>query len=89
MTDEIAFPSIKTMARLFDCSETQIEKLVKSGVIPPPMKLSSGCVRWDWAAVRAAMQAKGGIAAGNPDPYSVGARNATQETATKGGRVAS
>jgi predicted DNA-binding transcriptional regulator AlpA len=48
----IAYPSRATMARLFDCSESTIDEMVKRGVLPPLIKLSSGCVRWDWAEVR-------------------------------------
>jgi predicted DNA-binding transcriptional regulator AlpA len=84
MSDDIAFPSRKTMARLFDCSESMIDDMVKRGTIPPPIKLGTMCVRWDWAAVRAAIdRQKQTAAAGNSDPYSVGAINAAQEASTK------
>jgi predicted DNA-binding transcriptional regulator AlpA len=86
----IDYPSKATMARRLDCCESTVDELVKRGVIPPPIKLSNDCVRWDWAAVRVAIDARKPTAgaagtAANSDPYSMGARNAAQETAPKGG----
>lgn len=85
MSDDVAFPSRKTMARLFDCAENTIDEMVRRGVIPPPLKLG-GCVRWDWADVRAHI-ANRKTAAGS-DPYSAGARHATQDPSFKGHRNA-
>src|SRR5262245_43879938 len=50
-----SYPDRKTVAREFDCSESTVDEMVKRGVLPPPIKLSSGCVRWDWADIQRAI----------------------------------
>jgi predicted DNA-binding transcriptional regulator AlpA len=72
-----AYLSRASLARELDCSESTIDELVRRGVIPPPIRLSSGCLRWRWADVDLALK---NYAAGNggEDPISRGIRNAAQ-----------
>jgi len=82
-----AYLSRASLARELDCSESTIDEMVRRGVIPPAMRLSSGCVRWRWADVDLALK---GYAPGNDsegDPISRGIRNAAQ--ASKGSHHAS
>jgi predicted DNA-binding transcriptional regulator AlpA len=78
------YPSRATLAYLLDCSESTVDEMVKRGVIPPPMKLSAGCVRWCWADVETALQARKGGPAEVSDPYSRGVKNATQTSQGRG-----
>jgi predicted DNA-binding transcriptional regulator AlpA len=66
-----AFPSKATLARELDVAESTVDELVRRGMLPPPIKLTSGCVRWCWHDVEIALAAlKGGPATG--DPYLAG-----------------
>ena len=80
-----AYLSRASLARELDCSESTVDEMVRRGVIPPAMRLSSGCVRWRWADVDLALK---GYApgAGGEDAISRGIRNAAQ--ASKGSRNA-
>jgi predicted DNA-binding transcriptional regulator AlpA len=78
VTDIPAYPSRATMAKLLDCAESTVDELVKRGILPKPMRLTPGCVRWKWSAVVAALAS---IEQGSPaerDPYLVGVKNAAQ-----------
>jgi predicted DNA-binding transcriptional regulator AlpA len=80
MTDRPpAYVSCATLARELDVSETTVHEMVKRGVLPPPVKLSAGCVRWCWADVQVALSSLGGGRATEirGDPFLAGARNAT------------
>lgn len=48
------------LAEALDVSESQIGTLVQKGVIPRPLKFTSGCVRWRWADVDAALASMAG-----------------------------
>ncbi len=66
-----AFPSKSTLARELDCAESTIDELVRRGILPKPLKLSSGCVRWCWDDVTVALASlKGEQLIG--DPYLAG-----------------
>jgi predicted DNA-binding transcriptional regulator AlpA len=73
-----SYLSCASLARELDVSETTVQEMVRRGVLPAPIKLSSGCVRWCWADVQAAL---GSLSSGktdaSDDPFLVGARNAT------------
>ena len=43
-----AFLSKATLARELEVAESTIDELVRRGILPKPLKLSSGCVRWCW-----------------------------------------
>lgn len=65
-------------------SQSTVDELVRRGVIPGPMKLTPGCVRWSWTAVETALASLAGTA-DDGDPFMQGARNAIK-TATEGRR---
>lgn len=44
-----------TLARALEVSETTVNDLVRRGVLPRPVRLSSGCLRWRWASVDMAL----------------------------------
>jgi len=72
-----------SLAAELDVSESTVDELVRRGVLPQPLRLSHGCVRWSWAAVQAALASLQGTVNDNAqdqDPYMVGARNAAQAT---------
>ena len=73
-----SYVSCATLAKELDMSETSVREYVDKGVLPKPVKLSNGCVRWVWSHVELAL---GGIAevgtSTTIDPYMVGAVNAT------------
>jgi predicted DNA-binding transcriptional regulator AlpA len=82
MTERPAYPGKARMAVELDCAESTVDELVKRGVLPPPIKLSTGCVRWCWADVETALaslkDAQKLPDSGISDPYLRGVRNVTQ-----------
>lgn len=73
-----AFMSVATLARELDCSESTVHEMVRRGVIPRPIKLSGGCVRWHWPDVQQALIAMApASAAATADPFMAGVRNVT------------
>lgn len=50
-----AYVNIKTLAGQLQIGETQVYALVRQGVLPKPLKLSAGCVRWSWSSVQTAL----------------------------------
>ena len=78
MTRPPSYLSCASLARELDVSETTVYDMVKRGILPPPIKLSSGCVRWCWADVQTALGSLSGRKPSDAaDPFLVGARNAT------------
>ena len=63
-----AYPSKSSLARELDCAESTIDELVRRGVLPPPLRLSGGCVRWCWQEVTTALASLKGTATAS-DPY--------------------
>lgn len=74
-----AYLSCASLARELDVSETTIHEMVRRGVLPQPIKLSAGCVRWCWTDVQLALASLSGgkVQEANTDPFLKGARNAT------------
>lgn len=73
-----SYLSCASLARELECSETTIRELVQRAILPPPVRLTSGTVRWRWADVELALGSlNGGIANEVDDPYAKGARLAT------------
>jgi predicted DNA-binding transcriptional regulator AlpA len=78
-----AYPSKARLAAELDMAESTVDEMVRRGVLPGPMKLSTGCVRWCWTDVVTAMaslkdgaiQAEDGRPAPSSDPYIAGAQN--------------
>lgn len=74
-----AFLSCESLARELEISETTVYEMVRRGVLPEPIKMSPGCVRWCWAEVEVALKSLGGgsSAATASDPFLAGVRNVT------------
>ena len=72
-----SFMSCATLARELDVSESTVHEMVRRGVLPRPVRLSAGCVRWNWADVQSAL---GSMTAGGTDvdPFMTGVRNAAR-----------
>jgi predicted DNA-binding transcriptional regulator AlpA len=72
-----SYLSCATLARELDVSESTVHDMVRRGVLPQPVRLSSGCVRWRWADVEMAlcsMTAKT-HSGGAVDPFLEGLKN--------------
>jgi len=75
----IGYVSRATLASLLDCSESTVDEWVRRGIIPRPIRLPTGAVRWYWPSVLAALNSLGtepGIS--ESDPFLVGIKNVTQ-----------
>lgn len=73
-----AYLSCASLARELDVSETTVHEMVRRGVLPQPLRLSKGTVRWCWADVQTALASmSAGGSADAPDPFLEGARHAT------------
>jgi predicted DNA-binding transcriptional regulator AlpA len=68
------------LATAIGVSESTVDEMVKRGVLPKPMRLSEGCVRWSVDAVRDALASLEGRSENTPaiDPFSAGVRRVTQ-----------
>src|SRR4051812_42225816 len=74
-----SYLSRATLAAELDCSVSTIDELVRRGVLPKPLRLTNGCVRWSWDAVREALASFAATSDNdNIDPLIAGARNAAQ-----------
>jgi predicted DNA-binding transcriptional regulator AlpA len=74
-----AYVSRATLAAELEVSESTIDDMVKRGTLPKPTTLSTGCVRWSWDAVRAALASIEGQSENTAaDPVSAGTRRALQ-----------
>ena len=80
-----AYLSRASLARELDCSESTVDEWVRRGILPAPIKLSTGGVRWRWSDVDMALMSFA-PSGGGDDPYLRGIRNAAQ--ASKGSRDA-
>ena len=77
-----AYMSKATLATALDISESTVDEMVRRGVLPKPVRLSSGCVRWRWESVDAALASMmPGAEGAASDPYLRGIKNATQKAA--------
>ncbi len=72
-----AYMSRATLAHALDMAESTVDEMVRRGILPRPIKLSPGCVRWPWDAVRAALGslADTGSCKSTDDPFMVGVEN--------------
>jgi predicted DNA-binding transcriptional regulator AlpA len=76
-----AYLSRSTLARELDVAESTVDEMVKRGVLPPPIRLSAGCVRWEWKEVETALGSlKGKANPAEADPYLTGVKNVTEIT---------
>jgi predicted DNA-binding transcriptional regulator AlpA len=74
-----SYVSRKTLAHELDCAESTVDELVRRGILPKPVHLSSGCVRWCWDDVTAALAPLKSGSITEIDPYLRGARNAIKQ----------
>jgi predicted DNA-binding transcriptional regulator AlpA len=81
-----AYPSKSSLARELDCAESTIDELVRKAVLPPPLRLSNGCVRWCWAEVVTALASLKRTAADAGDPYLAAVQRGEQGGKTDKGR---
>lgn len=74
-----AFLSCASLARELEITDSTVYEMVRRGVLPPPIKMSPGCVRWCWAEVEAALRSLGGrnLDEAANDPFLTGVRNVT------------
>lgn len=80
-----SFLSRASLAVELDISESTVDEMVRRGVLPKPVKLSSGCVRWSWIAVESALASLSGTSDDGGDPFMAGAKNATKATEARRG----
>jgi predicted DNA-binding transcriptional regulator AlpA len=78
-----AYCSKATLARQLDAAESTVDELVRKAILPPPIKLSSGCVRWIWADVVTALGSLKGTARDSGDPYLAAVRGEQTSEKTK------
>ena len=64
-----AYPSKSSLARELDCAESTVDELVRKGILPKPLRLTGGCVRWCWQEVTIALSSLKGTAEETSDPY--------------------
>jgi predicted DNA-binding transcriptional regulator AlpA len=73
-----AYVCRSTLATEIDIAESTVDEMVRRGVLPRPVHLSAGCVRWCWRDVENALASLKPVADTAPlDPYAVGASNVT------------
>jgi predicted DNA-binding transcriptional regulator AlpA len=70
-----SYMSRKELAWELSVSESTVDVMVRRGIIPPPILLSAGCVRWAWEAVQERLAAASDTM-DDADPYMTGAANA-------------
>jgi predicted DNA-binding transcriptional regulator AlpA len=72
-----AYLSYDSLARELDCSETTVREMVARGILPKPVKLTNGTVRFRWATVDATLAslAGGPGEAAGADPFMEGLKN--------------
>jgi predicted DNA-binding transcriptional regulator AlpA len=72
-----SYVTCSTLARELEISESTVYEMVRRGIIPPPVKLSNGCVRWCFADVRAALASLSADCAAETtsDPFLAGLKN--------------
>jgi predicted DNA-binding transcriptional regulator AlpA len=74
-----SYPSRATLAHELDVSESTVDEMVRRGVLPKPLRLSNGCIRWCWQDVQAALVTlKVGAETSVSDPFLAGANNVTK-----------
>ncbi len=59
-------------------SESTIDEMVQRGVIPQPVRLSPGCVRWRWETVDMALASLAGVSDESSSKISEGVRRAIE-----------
>lgn len=77
-----AYLSRASLAVKLDMAESTVDDMVKRGILPAPVRLSPGCVRWCWADVATAIaslkDAQQAPDSKAGDPYTRGARDVSK-----------
>ncbi len=55
-----AYMTRASLAAELQIGESTVDEMVRRGVLPRPVRLSSGCVRWRWASVDQALSSMEG-----------------------------
>jgi len=74
-----AYLSCASLARELDCSETTVRDLVGRGLLPKPVRLTNGTVRWRWADVDAALTSLAVGELAGSDPFMEGVKNVARQ----------
>lgn len=78
-----------SLAAALEISESTVDEMVRRGVLPKPVKLSAGCVRWRWETVDRALASLGGEGNHAPANDDLGVQRAIQAAKERGrGRAA-
>lgn len=75
-----SYLSCASLARELDVSESTVQEMLRRKVLPPPVRFSSGCVRWSWSEVQLALGSiatAGRSGESEDDPFLKGVRNVT------------
>ena len=71
-----SYLSCASLARELDVSETTVREFVDRGLLPRPIKLTGGTVRWRWADVDAAVVSlMASDTRAGADPFMEGVKN--------------
>lgn len=74
-----SYLSRSALAAELDIAESTVDAMVQRGVLPRPVRLSAGCVRWCWKDVETALASlKEGADHAAADPFLAGAANVTK-----------
>lgn len=75
-----SYLSRASLAAELDMSESTVDEMVRRGVLPRPIRLSNGCVRWCWNSVEACLASLNPEAKDSApvDPYLAGVKNAAR-----------
>lgn len=78
-----AYVTRASLAAQLEIGESTVDDLVRRGVLPRPVRLSSGTVRWRWESVdRALRSMEGGVAASPEADIDEGVKRALQAAKT-------
>jgi predicted DNA-binding transcriptional regulator AlpA len=80
-----SYVSRATLATELDCAPSTVDEMVKRGVLPKPLRLSTGCVRWCWEDVEAALCSLKNVTGSgeSSDPYMKGIADATKNEGSR------
>lgn len=73
------------LAHELSISETTVDEMVRRGVLPRPVRLSSGCIRWRWETVDMALASMSAETDDTPSNASQGVRRAIEAAKERGG----
>jgi predicted DNA-binding transcriptional regulator AlpA len=75
-----AYLSCASLARQLDCSKSTVHELVRQRILPKPLRLSQGTVRWRWADVDQAISSLNRETESDSyDPFMKGVRNVKEQ----------